>query len=162
MSVLFFCQSVSLMLEKGADITAKDKYDWTPQQFAEINDHTEVLELLHDDDFEVSLNDKDKTWKPLHFATENELETTAAEHGSKALTRFLPEKGINKEAKSQGGRAPLHYAAEGGYELVAQLLLKVGADKEAKDSDSWTPLQYAAAKGTRQSRVFSNKPSRFF
>lgn len=47
MSVLFFCQSVSLMLEKGADITAKDKYDWTPQQFAEINDHTEVLELLH-------------------------------------------------------------------------------------------------------------------
>ncbi|KGO53404.1 hypothetical protein PEX2_060110 [Penicillium expansum] len=115
------------MLEKGADITAKDKYDWTPQQFAEINDHTE-----------------------------------AAEHGSKALTRFLPEKGINKEAKSQGGRAPLHYVAEGGYELVAQLLLKVGADKEAKDSDSWTPLQYAAAKGTRQSRVFSNKPSRFF
>ncbi|KGO44750.1 Peptidase M12A, astacin [Penicillium expansum] len=158
-----------LRLKAVAENVSKDGFDWKVETWsnsvlngAGISYLDLAMSSQMNDDFEVSLNDKDKTWKPLHFATENELENTAAEHGSKALTRFLPEKGINKEAKSQGGRAPLHYAAEGGYELVAQLLLKVGADKEAKDSDSWTPLQYAAAKGTRQSRVFSNKPSRFF
>ncbi|KAJ5775552.1 uncharacterized protein N7511_000563 [Penicillium nucicola] len=160
---------LELLHGTGSGNVFANEVRWTSLHCKAINNQRGLIKQLIDDDFEILLNDKDKSWKPLQFAAENELETTvrrlldaganieakcgqtplhwAAEHGSKALTRLLLERGINKEAKTQDGRAPLHYAAEGGHEVVAQLLLQVGADKEAKSQDGCTPLHGAAIGG---------------
>jgi ankyrin repeat protein len=53
------------------------------------------------------------------------------------------------DAKSNGGRTPLHEAAFSGYKDVVELLLANKADVNAKNNDGQTPLHGAAIWGTR-------------
>ncbi|KAJ6083694.1 hypothetical protein N7467_007829 [Penicillium canescens] len=160
---------LELLRGKGAGTLVANEDRWTPLHCKAINNQRGLAKLLADDDFEILINNKDKSWTPLQFAAEHELETTlrwlldtgadikaeydrtplhwAAEHGYKALTRLLLEKGANKEAKTPDGRTALHYAAARGHALVVQLLLAVGADKEAQAWNSCTPLYTAATGG---------------
>ena len=52
--------------------------------------------------------------------------------------------GAEVNAKSSGGRTPLHWAANRGHEEVAELLIAKGAEVNAMDVLlGWTPLDYA-------------------
>ena len=58
----------NLLLGNGANITARDNYDWKPRQLAEINGHTEVVELLYSDVSKGAdaIPSNGDCWTPLH------------------------------------------------------------------------------------------------
>jgi ankyrin repeat protein len=45
----------------------------------------------------------------------------------------LVERGVDKQAKTDGGATPLHWAAQGGQLEVIRVLVQLGVDKEEKD-----------------------------
>jgi hypothetical protein len=68
----------------------------------------------------------------------------AAARGSVEMVRYFLEKGIDPNAKTQDGDAPLHWAVTGYYlsrAEVIECLLKAGADPQAKDSKGMTVLE---------------------
>jgi ankyrin repeat protein len=122
---------VSLLLEKGADINAKDDcYGNAP---------------LHE--------------TPLHWASRKGADVNArngygatqlhyaSREGHEATISLLLEKGANVNAKSNGGDTPLHWASKYGNDAIVSLLLENGAKVNVKGEYGWTPLHYASSKG---------------
>jgi len=54
--------------------------------------------------------------------------------------------GAEVNAKSSGGRTPLHWAAIEGHKEIAELLIAKGADVNAKDDYGKTPLDWAISR----------------
>ncbi|RYP92526.1 hypothetical protein DL770_001392 [Monosporascus sp. CRB-9-2] len=123
---------VQLLLEKGANIEAKDnEYDQTPLSWAAEEGHEAVVKLLLEKG--VIIETKDKYGRtPLSWATEM---------GRKAIVQLLLEKGAIIETKDKYGRTPLSWAAENGHEAVVQLLLEKGVNIEVRCYDQ-TSLAY--------------------
>jgi hypothetical protein len=63
------------------------------------------------------------------------------------VMKALVELGANVEAKTAGGRTPLHVAAVSGQVESIKLLVQLGVNKEANDDDGWTALHHAACSG---------------
>ena len=130
---------VRLLLEKGADVHAKDTNagDETALHEAAHYGHEAVVRLLLEKGSDVDA----KTsfgWTAL---------SAASRRGYEAVVRLLLEKRVDLEAKAIGGETALHKAAEGGHGAVVQLLLEKGADLEAKTHFEWTALHKAAEGG---------------
>ncbi|MDA7653513.1 ankyrin repeat domain-containing protein, partial [bacterium] len=65
------------------------------------------------------------------------------------------DKGVDVNAKREGGSTPLHGAAEGGHEEIVKLLIVAGADLHARTvpmlgGGGWTPLHSAARQGHKE------------
>lgn len=71
----------------------------------------------------------------------------AAKNGHDAVVRLLLEKGVDIDARDEGGRTALPIAAENGHEEVVRLLIDNGADINARDKGNRTTLPIAAEKG---------------
>ncbi|KAL3587781.1 hypothetical protein FPOAC2_13692 [Fusarium poae] len=131
---------VKLLLDKGAEIEAKDsEYGQTPLSWAAGNGRDAVVKLLLDKGAEVDVKDKgDRT--PLSWA---------AEKGHDAVVKLLLDKGAEIEAKdSEYGQTPLSWAAGNGRDAVVKLLLDKGVKTEVKDGIyGQTPLSWAARSG---------------
>jgi len=127
---------VKLLLEKGAELEAKDWGGRTPLSHAAEKRHEAVVKLLLEKGAELEAKDNNGR-TPLLYAAEN---------GNEAVMKLLLEKGPELEAKDWDGQTPLLRAAENGHEAVVKLLLEKGA-KLAKDSHDRMPLSYAAEKG---------------
>ena len=65
---------------------------------------------------------------------------SAASEGHNETAELLIAKGLDVNAKNDGGETPLHSA---GNKEVAELLIEKGADVNAKDVDGDTPLDWA-------------------
>jgi len=132
--------AVKLLIEKGAELEAKDKDDnQTPLSHAAEKGHEAVVKLLLEKGAELEVKDSDYNRTPLLYA---------AEKGHEAVVKLLIKKGAELEAKDSRNRTPLSHAAEKGHKAVVKLLLEKGAELEAKDSDrNQTPLLYATEKG---------------
>ncbi|KAH6714364.1 hypothetical protein BKA61DRAFT_673660 [Leptodontidium sp. MPI-SDFR-AT-0119] len=129
---------VRLLLEKGAELEAKDWNSLTPLSWAARNGHDAVVQLLLEKGAELKAKDK-YSQTPLSWA---------AEFGHEAIIRLLLEKGAELEAKGgEYGQTPLSWAAENGHEAAVRLLLEKGAELEAKDKYNQTPLLLAARNG---------------
>ncbi len=148
--------AIEFLLKEGADITAKDKQNRTPLDYAkgypeitsllDISKHKEGATALHHAVLDVNLvkrlishkanvNSLDiRGLTPLHWAVYS---------GAKEVAEILITHGANINAQAIDGRIPLHIAAERGHEDVIKLLLKEGADITAKDKQNQTPLDYA-------------------
>ena len=161
---------VKLLLEKGAELEAKDGYSRTPLSCAVANGHEAVVKLLLEKGAELEAKDKDSQ-TPLSYAAENgheavvklllergaELEEKddhsctpllkAVKNGHEVVVKLLLEKGAELEVKSNHSQTPLSYAAENGHEAIVKLLVEKGAELEAEDIYHRTPLSYAAEKG---------------
>ena len=79
----------------------------------------------------------------------------AAENGNLSGVQAELEKGVDVNAKREGGSTPLHGAAEGGHEEIVELLIVAGADLHARTvpmlgGGGWTPLHSAARQGHRE------------
>ena len=132
---------VKLLVEKGAELEAKDHEDGrTPLSWAAEQGHEAVVKLLVEKGAELEAKDKRYGRTPLSWA---------ALKGHEAVVKLLVEKGAELEAKDhEDGRTPLSWAAEQGHEAVVKLLVEKGAELEAKDhEDGWTPLWCAAVNG---------------
>ncbi|KAF3056049.1 putative ankyrin repeat protein [Trichoderma lentiforme] len=131
---------VKLLVEKGADIEAKDnKYDQTPLLWAAEGGYEAIVKLLVEKGADIEAKDKEHGRTPLLWAVKRDYE---------AIVKLLVEKGADIEAKDKDyDQTPLLWAVEEGYEAIVKLLVEKGADIEAKDIYSQTPLLWAVKEG---------------
>ncbi|KAM3549052.1 hypothetical protein MY1884_008914, partial [Beauveria asiatica] len=160
---------VRLLLEKGAEIEAKDESGRTALGWAARQGHEAVVRLLLEKGAEIEAKESGRTalwWaarqgheavvrllleKGANCEAKDEYSQTAlglaANQGHEAVVRLLLEKGADCEAKDEYGRTALGLAANQGHEAIVRLLLKKGADCKAKDEFSQTALGLAANQG---------------
>jgi ankyrin repeat protein len=146
---------VRALLNRSANVNARDKYNWTPLHNAAINGHTEiVIDLLNKGgDVNATANYRDDlngtlpSITALHFA---------AMSGHTETVRALLNHSANVNAKDKYNQTPLHWAALNGSTAIVIDLLDKGADVNATanyDDDpkgtqpSATALHFAAKYG---------------
>ena len=126
----------ALLIDKGANIHAKDTDGWTPLHVAASENAPEVVSLLIKSGADIHAK-SNNGGAPLHYAARN--------NSLKAVSLLL-ENGADIHAKATtGGDTPLHYAAYGNALKVASLLIDKGADIHVKATTGGdTPLHSAA------------------
>ncbi len=130
--------AVQRLLDKGADVNAKDGKGQTALYFAALSGHKEVAELLIVNKADINAGANDGV-TPLQIAV-------AAGH--REVAELLIAKGADVNAKARSGFTALSFAASLGRKELAELLIAKGADVDAKDGNI-TPLYLAAASGHR-------------
>ncbi|CAJ1948218.1 unnamed protein product [Cylindrotheca closterium] len=127
-----------LILEKGADVHAKDEDGETLLHKACEMGHLEVVKFLLEQGADVHAKNKYGS-TPLYLPCHN---------GHLEVVKLLAiDKGAEVRVKDKYDKTPLHHASYNGHLEVAKVLFEKGADVQAKDDDGWTPLQRACTKG---------------
>ena len=126
---------VKLLLEKGAELEAKDSfYSRTPLLYAAENGYEAVVKLLVEKGANLEARESMYRRTPLLWAVEN---------GHEAVVKLLLEKGAKLEVENIYMRTPLLYAAMYGHEAIVKLLLEKGAKLQVEDRGGSTPLLWA-------------------
>ncbi len=120
-----------LLIEKGADLNAKDKLGTCPMDGAAIAGEVALIELLLAKGAELS-----------PYAI-----NAAAQGGSKETCAFLLEKGSDVNSKDAFGATPIFIAIERNHEDVFAFLIEKGAEVNVQADNKRTPLHVAAAEG---------------
>ncbi|MCH5283516.1 MAG: ankyrin repeat domain-containing protein [Treponema sp.] len=125
---------VELLIEKGANIECRGKYENTPLLIAAHDGNLALVSLLVEHGANIECENEDK-FTPL---------SAAAAKGSLDTVSFLLEKGANVEHEDKNGSTPLEYAAiVGKNKEIVSLLIEHGANIEHKDKNGVTPLDRA-------------------
>ncbi|XP_071890603.1 protein phosphatase 1 regulatory subunit 16A [Anas platyrhynchos] len=157
---------VTLLLEAGAGVNARDAELWTPLHAAATCGHRHLVELLvarganllavtSDGDMPYDLCEDEATLDCLETAmaeqgiTQERIEEArgAPERALVADVRALLAAGADLDAPGTRGATLLHIAAANGYLEAAELLLRHEASTSARDEDGWQPLHAAACWG---------------
>jgi ankyrin repeat protein len=144
------------LLDKGADINAKDNLGTTALMSAIMSGQTETVKLLLDRGADVNVKDNEgftalmcgKT-PPLDFSTGLPKSlTTDAQIDEMKMSELLLDKGADINAKdNQYGDTALTHMALLGFTNVVMLLLDRGADINAKNNNGETALSCAVDVG---------------
>ncbi|KAM6289110.1 protein phosphatase 1 regulatory subunit 16A-like, partial [Aegotheles albertisi] len=159
---------VTLLLDAGADVNARDAELWTPLHAAATCGHLHLVQLLLARGADLLAINADGDMAYDHDLCEDAvtlecIESAMAERGITQelieATRAAPERRMLQEIQSlvatngrldtpRGhGATLLHVAAANGYAEAAELLLENGATTAARDEDGWQPLHAAACWG---------------
>lgn len=128
---------VEFLLNKGANIEARDKLLKTPLHYACENGHALVVKMLMDNNADPF--EKDNCGRStLHYAVysgNTDIVDLLAQHSTEIVHQ-----------KDHAGRTPLHHAVfmEANQVLMISKLLDYGSDINSLDSDRRTPLHHAA------------------
>ena len=125
--------TLTLLIQNGADLEVRDKMGWSPLHLACQLNEIDSMNLLLDAGAKLEARTKDKSsFTPLHIASANAR--------PEFVSRLL-DAGANIEALSADGSTPLHIAAAGGTADVVELLLDSGADPEVTNQRGQTPYE---------------------
>ncbi|ELR06088.1 hypothetical protein VC83_07746 [Pseudogymnoascus destructans] len=161
-----------LLLEKGADVNAKDVGGWSALTIAANFGYEEIVQLLLENGADANISGYDKR-TALHWASEwgqetvvqllvkNGANVNASAYGWTAMLlavrdeymaigRFLIENEADVNAEDYHGRTALHWAAKHGDRLIVQLLVGKGIDVNAEDRWGRTALIYAVENMQRE------------
>jgi hypothetical protein len=131
--------TVRLLLEKGADVDARDHDDYTALLLTVESRRADIVKLLLEKG--ANVNAMDTQWRQTS-------QSRAAANGHEDIIKLLLEKGANVNAiDSLWRQTPLSRAAANGHEDIVKLLLEKGADVDARGYNSQTPLWLAAESG---------------
>lgn len=125
-----------LLLEKGADPTAKNYKQRTPLHFAIIKDCKEVLQYLLSQP-QVDVQSGDEVGQtPLHYAVI---------YNRHAAISSLLKKGVDCNKGNNNGKTPVHFAVTEGDRDTKALIVSSSApfNFDAGDNEGNTPLHYA-------------------
>ncbi|XP_074745425.1 protein phosphatase 1 regulatory subunit 16A [Strix uralensis] len=157
---------VTVLLEAGADVNARDSELWTPLHAAATCGHLRLVQLLvrrgadllavnSDGNMPYDLCEDEVTLDCIETAmaeqgiTQEKIEEAraATEHDMVREIRQLVQAGADLDAPRGHGATLLHIAAANGYAEAAELLLEHRAGVATKDEDGWEPLHAAACWG---------------
>ena len=127
---------VRLLLERGADVSARSKNAFTPLHSAVLNGRLEVARVLLDRDANAKLETKEGE-TALHIVSRGEYDSEEHRLG---IARLLLEHGVDVHAPNKYLSTPLHQAAFGGRLEITQLLLDCGANPNVENKQGRTPL----------------------
>jgi ankyrin repeat protein len=121
---------VRALLNRSANVDAKDKSNYTPLHFAAKNGYTEIVIDLLDKggDVNATANYRDDPNSTQPSVTALHL---AAMNGHEETVRALLNHSANVDARNRYNQTPLHWAAENGYTSIVIDLLNNGADVDA-------------------------------
>jgi len=126
-----------ILINKGADVNAKDAAGYTPLVYAALEGHTDILALMikHGGD----VNTKTKNGKYVL--------TWAVENGNNDAVKTLIEAGADVNIKSPCGASLVLTAVINNHTDTAIMLVGNKIDINAADEDGMTPLMTAAEAG---------------
>jgi uncharacterized protein len=124
---------VKIILDKDAEINAKNINGETPLHQTVISDNSDIAKLLITRGATLEASDNQKN-TPLH---------NCVTWNSSEVARVLIENGANINAKNITDRTPLHEAVALGEKSIANFLLRNKANINARDNNGQTPLYYA-------------------
>ncbi|KAH9011723.1 ankyrin repeat-containing domain protein, partial [Lactarius deliciosus] len=121
--------TVRVLIDHGADVTAQDETHSTPLHFAALSGSAEIVRLLIERGADITARDRG-----------------GMEHRMKADTvRLLINHGADMNAQDETHLTPLHLASSLGSAETVQLLIEHGADVTAQDRRHKTPLHLASS-----------------
>jgi hypothetical protein len=131
-------KEVRKLLEKGANVNAKDIYGWTPLHAAASSGHVDVVTLLIEKGADVNAKEIFYGWTPLHWAIIN---------GYVDVARLLIEKGADPNLRNRDGKTPIDLAREKGYMDIVRLLESallpiklLGFEQDGIEAGKWGKL----------------------
>ena len=116
-----------ILLENGADVTAKDAFGVTPLIEAAMFEREDVVHIL----IKHGANVGDRN---------NFNETSLHVTNDSRIAEILIQNGADVNAKDEFGNTPLHNAASSGIFELAKILIEHGANVCAEDESSETAL----------------------
>lgn len=166
---------MKVLIDRGADVNATDKYGWTSLMLAARQGHLKIVQALLNRSginidaknikgltaliFAILYGKADVAKVLIHHGADVNLAKndgwtplmSAAQHGHMTIAQTLlnaPE--IRIDAKSANGETALMAAAFYGKADIAKVLIDHRADVNAADNKGWTPLMHAAQQGHRE------------
>ena len=106
-----------LLIDKGAQLDAKDSIDWTPLLFAASQGRIEIVRLLCDRGADVEARGN-LGWRPLHLAAINGHISTVKE--------LIEERNAEINARNDSGWTALRYARQRNKPYIASYLVSHG------------------------------------
>ena len=135
LEVLISLSAVQLLLQRNADVNAKDEWGQTALHRAAKSGNRNTIQLLLEHNADVNAKDDSLGRTALH---------RAAMTGNHDTVKLLLEYNADINAYDEWGWTALHQAAENGNRDIVQLLLKYNADINTKDNDGRTAMHQAA------------------
>lgn len=126
-----FSDAVVHLLEKGADISVKDKNGNTVLHHAAGD--ADMFRLLLDKGADIAV-------------AGNTLLHRATYKGYLDVVRILLERGSDPSAPDSAEDSPLHMAASRNHSDLVTCLLQFGADPSAKNASGYTPLYHSVVR----------------
>lgn len=136
--------NVKILLDKGADINAKDKEGRTALITAAMNGHPVTMKLLLNRGAEINIKDKENKTALIR----------AAANDNPATVQILLDRGALVNTRDKDGRTALIWSARYGHLAVAQILVENGADLTIQDNTGVTASELAKRKGNSYTARF--------
>ncbi len=138
-------QTIRLLLEKGADIEARDEQGQTPLIRAAAGAQARIVKLLLEKGAYIEAKDTSGATALIASACGGCVSIDMGD--TFECVQVLMAHGANVEAKTTGGSTALMVAASYGQTKILKLLLEKGANVADRDSDGDTALILAAQSG---------------
>jgi len=130
-----------LLLDRGADVNAKNSAGYTALMFAAESDRRDIVSALLDDvSLDLgSLGDRNSYQETVLMAM--------ARQGQTDIVQRLVKMGAELNAVNKLGDTALYLAADRGHLYTVKALCELGAEVNTANRGGWTPLMMASALG---------------